>query len=107
MKFKLRKKTGVNGTEIKLSVLFSQEETEALPVVNDDPNIHLDNLRVTGTDSQQADHALMVLRILAHHVDLYEHSRTSPAVAAHTYRGVKRKEYQAEQAKRKRKRRRK
>lgn len=106
MKFKLRKRTGENGTEIKLSVLFSPEETEALPVVNDDPNVTLENLRVSGNDYQQADRALMVLRILAHHVDLWSYSQINPVIASHLYRGVKRKELEAEKSKlRKRKRR--
>lgn len=106
MKFKLRKRSGENGTEIKLSVLFSPEESQALPAVNDDPNVTLENLRSSGTECQQADHALMILRILAHQVDLWSHSQANPVIAAHIYRGVRREELKAEEAKlRKRKRR--
>lgn len=109
MKFTLRKKSGVNGTEIKVSVLFSPEETDhGLCTVNQDPNVHLDFLRVAGDDGQRADHALMLLRILCSDAGLWELSKTNRAILRHVNHGVVRKEAIAHEAgKRKRNKRRK
>ena len=99
MKFTLRKKSGVNGTEIKVSVLFSPEETErGLSVVNQDPNVHLDLLRIAGDDGQRADHALMLLRILAADAGLWELSKTNKNILRHVNHGVVRKEAIAHEA---------
>lgn len=107
MKFNLRKKTGVNGTEIKLSVLFSPEEIQGLDSINDDADIHLDKLRVDGDDYLKADHALMVVRILAHQADLWKMSKTNSAIRGYLTHGVQRKELLAKvRATRKKKRKR-
>lgn len=109
MKFNLRKKSGVNGTEIKVSVLFSPEETDhGLCIVNQDPNVHLDKLRIAGNDGQQADHVLMLLRILCSDAGLWELSKTNKALSRHINHGVVRKEAIAhESSKRKTRKRRK
>ncbi|AUM59754.1 hypothetical protein [Pseudomonas phage PMBT14] len=109
MKFNLRKKSGVNGTEIKVSVLFSPEETDhGLCIVNQDPNVRLDKLRIAGDDGQQADHVLMLLRILCSDAGLWELSKTNRELARHINHGVVRKEAIAYEAgKRKNRKRRK
>lgn len=106
MKFKLRKKSGVNGTEIKVSVLFSPEETDnGLCTVNQDPNVHLDKLRIAGDDGQRADHVLMLLRILCSDAGLWELSKTNKNISRHVQHGVVRKEAVAHESGKRRKRR--
>lgn len=104
MKFTLRKKSGVNGTEVKISVFFSPEETEqGLTSVRDDNNIHLSLLRVEGDDYLRADHALMVLRTLVHYADLWS-MRDNPAIAQYLTHGVMRREALAQAVKPRKKR---
>lgn len=79
MIFKLRKVSGLKGTEVKISVLFSPEETDfELCQVRDDENVHLDLLRVSGDDYQRADHTLMLLRSLCHYADLAKLAKDNP-----------------------------
>jgi hypothetical protein len=108
MKFKLRKKTGVNGTEVKISVLFSPEETDhGLCSVRDDEDVRLERLLPggIGDDYVKADFSLMLLRSLCHYASLWS-MRDNPAIAVHLLRGVEFMEARAEAAKPRRKKRR-
>jgi len=110
MKFKLRKITGVKGTEVKISVLFSPEETDhGLTSVRDDENVHLDFLKPgggnIGDDYVKADFSLMMIRSLCHYASLWS-MRDNPAIAKHITHGILFKEARAEAAKPRRKKRR-
>lgn len=96
MKFKLRKITGVKGTEVKISVLFSPEESDhGLASVRDDERVHLDLLRCPGNDEYvQADHALMLLRSLCFYASLWS-QRHNPVIGQYIQHGVKFKEARA------------
>lgn len=104
MKFKLRKITGVNGTEVRISVLFSPEETtEGLLSVRDDENVHLDLLRADGDDFLKADHGLMVLRSLCHYASLWS-MRNNRLISLHVSRGVLMREAREKAPRRKKRR---
>lgn len=106
MKFKLRKISGMMGTEVKISVLFSPEETDfELCQVRDDENVHLDLLRTTGDDYQQADHTLQVLRSLCHYADISRAAKTNPAIRAYLVHNIMHMEAKAEARKPRRKKR--
>lgn len=106
MKFSLRKRSGSEGTEIKISVTFSPEETSTgLTSIRDDENVHLDRLRISGTDFEQADHTLMLLRSLAHYADLWS-MRHDPAIGKHILHNRTRHELVKEAQKRRKKRKR-
>lgn len=102
MKFNLRKKTGVNGTEIFISVLFDPEDIIGITTVRDDEPVTLDNLRIDGDDYQRADHSLMLLRSLVHYADLAQASKHNPAIKAHLLHGKMRMKEVAQRRKRKR-----
>lgn len=105
MKFKLRKVSGLRGTEIKVSVFFETEETDiAFTAVRDDTNVRLESLRIPGDDYLKADHALMILRSLVHYSDLWR-LRDNPAIAKYLTHGVMRRELVEEAQKPKRKKR--
>jgi len=105
MKFKLRTVSGVEGTEIKVSVFFDPDESgTGLISVRDDENVSLDGLRVSGDEFQRADHTLSVLRSLCHYASLWA-LREDPVIAKHILHGVQRKDFLEKQSRRKKRKR--
>lgn len=106
MIFKLRKISGLKGTEVKISVLFSPEETDfELHQVRDDENVALDLLRIAGDDYQRADHALMLLRSLCHYADLAKLAKDNPHLRKHILHNIQHMEAKIEARKPRRKKR--
>jgi len=72
MKFSRRLVRRSEGVELRLSLLFSEEEAKAIPRIADDPNVGFDKLRVEGDLWQQVDYYLTYLRILAYWASIWE-----------------------------------
>lgn len=103
MKFNLRKKSGVNGTEIKILVLLSPGDVQGIEAVCDSDEYQLDKLRIDGTDAQRADHALLQMRVLIHYADLWS-MRDNIHIRKQIAHGVQRKEFLKQQLKKRKRR---